>query len=114
MRRAGKAEHPRGIYERVEGSGIWYARYRVKGKLYREIAGTKTQATKLYKLRVGDALQGKLPPALRNAKALRFEELSKDALTYSTEHKRSVRDDEERMKVLAKLFGDLPADKIGP
>jgi len=66
MKRAG---NQRGVFERVEGSGVWYARYRVKGVLHKEIAGTKTQALKLYKLRVGDAIQGRSEGRQGNAES---------------------------------------------
>jgi integrase len=102
----------RGVYERVKGSGIYYARYRVKGKLYREIAGTRTQATKLYKLRTAEALQGKLPPALRNMKAVTFGELAKSAIEWSKINKKSFQDDVERLGLVVKWFGSHPADSI--
>jgi integrase len=104
----------RGVYERVAGSGIWYAGYRVKGKLYREIAGTRTQARNLYKLRTADALQGKLPPALRNTKALTFAELAKDALEYLDTQPHRSGGDEDRIKRLVEVFANIPAESIKP
>src|ERR1700682_5521426 len=95
-----QAQRVRGVYEKVAGSGIWYARYRVKGKLYREIAGTRTQARNLYKLRTGDALQGKLPPALRSTKVVTFGELAKAAIEWSKVNKKSFQDDIERLGLL--------------
>src|SRR5579863_6134829 len=100
---------PLGIFEKVKGSGIFYARYRIKGRLYREIAGTRTQAKKLYKLRVAEALQGKLPPALRNTKAVTFAEIAKDAEDHSKANKKSFQDDKERLALLVDWFGKLPA-----
>jgi len=104
----------KGIYERVEGSGVWYARYRVKGKLYREIAGTKTKAKQLYKLRTGDALQGKLPPALRNTKALGFAALAEDAQEFLKTQPHRSDGDKERIDLLSDLFGDTRTDSIKP
>src|SRR2546429_5189054 len=44
--------HPRGIYERDPGSGVWWARYRDEhGRLHREKVGPKSLALKLYEKR---------------------------------------------------------------
>lgn len=109
-----KAEQVRGVYERIAGSGIWYAGYRVKGKLYREIAGTKAKAKQLYKLRTGDALQGKLPPALRNTKALGFAVLAEDAQAFLETQPHRSGGDKERSDFLSELFGNTRADSIKP
>ena len=33
-----------GVYEKVDGSGVWYIRYRTQGKLVRKKIGTQKQA----------------------------------------------------------------------
>lgn len=38
------AKQVEGVYEKNKGSGIWYARYRLNGKLVRKKIGTQTQA----------------------------------------------------------------------
>jgi hypothetical protein len=45
---------PRGIYERPEGSGIWWILYYVGGKRRRERVGRKSDAIKLYQSRKAD------------------------------------------------------------
>jgi integrase len=44
---ARKAQPVSGVYEKNEGSGVWYIRYRVKGKLIRKRVGTHQQAKDL-------------------------------------------------------------------
>ena len=39
-----RAQAVSGVYEKTEGSGIWYIRYRLNGKLVRKRVGTRTQA----------------------------------------------------------------------
>src|ERR1035437_7314220 len=41
---AGQAKQVSGVYEKVDGSGIWYIRYRTLGKLVRKKIGTQKQA----------------------------------------------------------------------
>ncbi len=43
----------RGIYERPQGSGIWWILYYVEGKRRREKVGRKSDAVKLYQSRRG-------------------------------------------------------------
>ena len=39
-----------GVWEKVRGSGIWWIRYRVEGKLKRKKVGRKGDAIALYQL----------------------------------------------------------------
>jgi integrase len=41
---ARQAKKAAGVYEHNEGSGIWYVRYRVRGKLVRKMIGTRQEA----------------------------------------------------------------------
>ena len=41
---ARQAKQVSGVYEKTEGSGIWYIRYRTQGKLVRKKVGTQKQA----------------------------------------------------------------------
>src|ERR1035437_4196903 len=41
---ARQAKQVSGVYEKNEGSGIWYIRYRTQGKLVRKKVGTQKQA----------------------------------------------------------------------
>ena len=54
---------PRGIYEKVPGSSVWWIRYADStGKIRREKVGNKRAAIKLYQKRKTEVLQGvKLP-----------------------------------------------------
>lgn len=68
----------------------------------------------LYRKRKTEVLQGrKLPETLRK-QAPTFEQISNDALAYSDRHKKSAKDDHERMKVLLSLFGPQRIDSIKP
>ena len=67
--RAGRRvrRNPRGVFEKVPGSGEWWIRYwDAQGRKRREKAGTKSNAILLYRKRKTEALQGKkLPEKLR-------------------------------------------------
>lgn len=107
--------NPRGIYEKVPGSNVWWIRYAdTMGRLRREKAGTKSAALTLYRKRKTEALQGKkLPESLRTP-MVSFTELAHDALIYSKTHKRTYQDDVFRMPRLLGAFRDRPADSITP
>ncbi len=104
----------RGIYEKVLDSDEWWIRYAdTSGHIRREKAGTKSAAVALYHKRKTQVLEGrKLPEKMR--RAIAFDELAKDALAYSRQHKRSFREDELRMARLLKWFKDRPAEAITP
>jgi hypothetical protein len=56
----------RGVYEREQGSGIWWIRYEVEGKPKREKVGRRSDAIALYQKRKADVRIGiKLPDNLR-------------------------------------------------
>jgi site-specific recombinase XerD len=103
----------RGVFEREPGSGIWWVRYfDAQGRLRREKAGTKSAAIALYRKRKTEALEGKkLPEKLRRPPTT-FMEISRDALRYSEDHKRTHSDDVRIMKRLRSWFGDRSADAI--
>ena len=107
--------NPRGVYEKVPGSGEWWIRYNDStGRYRREKAGTKSVAIKLVDKRRTQALEGKkLPERLRRATVM-FAEIAKDALAYSEAHKRSYRDDKYRMKQLLDWFSSDAAESITP
>ena len=44
----------RGVYEREQGSGIWWIRYEVEGKPKREKVGRRSDAIALYQKRKAD------------------------------------------------------------
>ena len=64
-----------GVWEKVPGSGIWWIRYRIHGKLKREKVGRKSDAVALYQKRKSETRAGvKLPENLRN-QGVRFKAL---------------------------------------
>src|ERR1700674_1844101 len=91
--------NPRGVFEKVPGSGEWWICYwDTQGRKRRETAGSKSNAILLYRKRKTEALQGKkLPEKLRRA-TVSFTEIAKEALAYSKAHKRTYRDDVQRME----------------
>ena len=105
----------RGVYEKHPGSSVWWVRHvDADGRLRREKAGTKSAALHLYRKRKTEALEGKkLPDNLRRPPVL-FEEIAKDALTYSKAHKRSYSDDRQRMERILKWFRGRSAESITP
>ncbi len=104
----------RGIYEKVPDSDEWWIRYAdASGRIRREKAGTKSAAVALYHKRKTQVLEGrKLPEKTR--RAITFDEITQDALTYSRQHKRSFHEDELRMARLLKWFKDRGAETITP
>jgi site-specific recombinase XerD len=107
--------NPRGVFEKVPGSGVWWVRHAdAMGRIRREKAGTKSAALTLYRKRKTESLQGKkLPESLRSP-MVSFAKLATDALAYSKTHKRSYDDDVIRMEKLLIRFRDRAADSITP
>src|ERR1700676_3024994 len=102
--------NPRGVFEKVPGSGEWWICYwDYQSRKRREKVGTKSNAILLYRKRKTEALQGKkLPEKLRRA-TVAFADISKDALAYSKANKLSFRDDVWRMETLLNWFREYPA-----
>jgi site-specific recombinase XerD len=107
--------NPRGVYEKVPGSGEWWIRYvDASGRYRREKAGSKSTAIGLVRKRKTEALQGKkLPEKLRRA-TVTFADISRDALAYSRAHKRTYSDDLARMERILGWFRDRSADSVTP
>jgi integrase len=57
-----RKKNPRGIFERPKGSGIWWVRYRVRGRLYREKVGAMQRALDLYAKRKGEIIERRFFP----------------------------------------------------
>jgi site-specific recombinase XerD len=105
--------NPRGVYEKVSGSGEWWICYwDAGGRKRREKAGSKSVAIKLVDKRRTEALQGKkLPESLRRA-TVTFADIAKDALAYSKSNKLSYRHDSGRMETILGWFRECPAESI--
>jgi len=110
-----KRRNPRGVFEKVPGSGEWWIRYvDASGRYRREKAGTKGAAIDLVRKRKTEALQGKkLPERLRRA-TVTFMDITSDALAYSKAHKRTYDDDVQRMERMRGWFRDRSADSVTP
>lgn len=110
-----KARHPRGIFERPQGSGLWWVRYAdAGGRERREKAGTKGMALTLYRKRKTEAAQGrKLPETLRQ-RPVSFAEIADAGLEWSRAHKASWRQDVSRLQLLKTALGHRPAAEITP
>ena len=104
-----------GVWEKEQGSGVWWIRYRAEGKLKREKVGRKSDAIALYQQRKAELRAGvKLPSNLR-AKGSTFLEIATEAENWYISHgKRDIRTVKNRMKRLIKEFGSQPADQISP
>jgi integrase len=106
----------RGVFEKVPGSGVWWARYTDStGRLRREKApgGMKSMAIQLYRKRKLEAEQGKkLPENLRQA-SVSFAEIADDCLA-AARHigNRSVDTQVSQLAVLKEWFGTRAADSI--
>jgi len=105
----------RGIFEKIPGSKIWWIRYAdASGRIRREKVGSKGAAIQLYQKRKTLVRQGKKLPENFRARAISFGDLANDALNYSQRHKRSYRNDVNRMVPLVLAFGNRFADSITP
>jgi integrase len=111
------ARNPRGVFEKVKGSGSWWVRYRdADGRLRREKAGRKAVAMKLYTKRKQEALEGRKLPENLKRRETTFGELMDDAIEYS---QRNTPEGGEkrykcRMEIIRERFGSVPADSITP
>ena len=103
----------RGVFEKPEGSGIWWINYYAKGKRRREKVGRKSDAIKLYQSRKADIIAGRKLPELKDTKALRFSELIDDALEYVADHK-DVRSYVSKAGIVREALGARPANELTP
>ena len=103
-----------GVWEKVAGSGVWWIRFRVDGKLKREKVGRRGDAIALYQLRKSATRAGaKLPDNLRNT-GVRFKELANAILVYSEAHHRDTRTINSRLSKLRADFDERKADTVKP
>lgn len=108
-----QSKNPRGVFEKIPGSGTWWINYVVDGTRHREKIGTKSNAIKMYGYRKNQKWEGKkLPATMRMQRVVRFSELIKDVLEYSKAEKKSFRSDQGRATILLERFKDEPAEKI--
>jgi integrase len=104
----------RGIFERPDGSGVWWINYYVNGKQHREKAGRRSDAVALYQKRKADARRKLKLPELVPSKIVRFADLSALAVSYAKTHLRTSRDYVSRDAILQAEIGERAADSITP
>ncbi|MFZ0661201.1 MAG: site-specific integrase [Acidobacteriaceae bacterium] len=104
-----------GVWEKEPGSGVWWIRYRVAGKLKREKVGRRSDAIDLYRQRKSEVRAGiKLPPNMRTS-GVTFGEIASEAEGWYVSHgKKDIRNVKGRMKFLVKEFGSQRASQITP
>jgi integrase len=103
-------KNPRGVYEKVPGSGEHWIRYvDADGRYRREKAGTKGAAIVLYRKRKTEALQGKKLPETLRRREVKFSELAEDAREYVRANNIGYRHDLSRIGRLDAEFGSRPA-----
>src|SRR5437016_2297257 len=110
MARASDKKH-RGVYEKVPGSGVWWIRYVVEGRIRREKAGGKQAAIDLYRVRKGQAQEGRLPVKERSVP---FDGFVQEYLETARARLRSFATVEIHARRWIKFFGSRPLRSILP
>ncbi|WP_419806321.1 tyrosine-type recombinase/integrase [Terriglobus sp.] len=109
------AARAKGVWEKEPGSGVWWIRYRVNGRLKRERVGRKKDAISLYAIRKSDLIRGAKMPANLRGRGLKFEVIGREAIEWYIEHgRKDVRSFRIRMNIILKDFGGRIADEIKP
>src|ERR1700722_13372142 len=107
-------KNPKGVFEKIPGSGIFWINYfHAGGKRRREKIGTKANAIRMAEHR-RDAVweRKKIPASVRMQHVVRFSELVDDVLEYSKANKKSYDDDRYRTAKLMEKFKDDVAEEI--
>ncbi len=105
----------RGVFEKVQGSGVWWIQYfDTDGRRRREKVGTRGNAIDLVRKRKTDALGGKKLPEKLRARAVTFRQIADAALEYARTEKGSYQHDVYRMAPMSDHFGQRPAESILP
>lgn len=109
-----KQSLPRGIYEKVPGTGVYWIHYTSSdGQRHREKAGNLTAAKRLLNVRLAERLSGKLPE-LKRTKALLFGELLDAAVKHAKAQDTSyhAHDLELKYRIVREAFGNRVASSI--
>lgn len=91
----------RGVYERDEGSGVYWIRYSAHGRLHREKVGTKQEAIDRYQQRKVEARSGTLPTRGRD---VLLSDFVTEYLATEEHRMRSFRNYERHGKVWSERF----------
>lgn len=124
-RRAGPVE---GVFERVAGSGVWYVRFRINGKLVRKSFGADRISAVAYVERArtlrrsGDGYvpaTAKRPPRsfaeiAHIGTGTTINELCDDALRFSLRNHRDTLNPPARIRAIRTAFDQRPAESITP
>jgi hypothetical protein len=106
--------NPRGVYEKVVGSGVWWVQhFDANGARHREKAGSKSAAINLYNKRKTQAQEGQKLPDMRRHAVL-FSEIAADAENYIREQYSRPADEIARLRVIKEWFAGKAADRITP
>jgi integrase len=109
------SKKPRGIYEKLSGSNVWWVRYADgTGRIRREKVGNKGSAIKLYSKRKTEVMQRIKLPENFKAKPVEMQELINEAMEYSRNNNRGHSQDRLRLLQIAKEFGSRTANSITP
>ncbi len=88
-----KRSHPRGIFERPKGSGVWWVRYHDDGgNEHREKVGPKALAVKVYQKRKTEIREGRFFPESIRRKDRPLAEMIDDYLSRVKDRLRSYRE----------------------
>jgi integrase len=109
------SKKPRGIYEKLSGSNVWWVRYAdATGRIRREKVGNKGSAIKLYAKRKTEVMQRVKLPENFKAKPVEMRDLINEAVTYSRNNNRGFKQDRLRLQHILKEFGSCTAVSITP
>jgi integrase len=108
-----EAKKIRGVFERPEGSGVWWIQYFENGNRHREKVGRKSDAVALYQVRKAAITKGEKLPDLQNGKVT-LSALIDDALEYAKTHASRFRDYESKAEIVRGALGARVASTITP
>lgn len=77
----------RGVYEKVEGRGVWWTQHFIGRQRHREKVGSRSAAIDLYRKRKADAMAGRKLQSLRNTQGVTVGDLLDDVPEHVAHHK---------------------------
>src|SRR5262245_53838079 len=114
-RPAAKRSHPRGIFERPRGSGVWWTRYNDEhGREHREKVGPKGLALKVYQKRKTEIAERRFFPERLRRRDPRVDEFIDDYLTRVQGTLRSLPDQQRCARIWKAVLGDRTLEQVCP
>ncbi len=115
-RNLAKEKLPRGVFEKVPGSGeYWILWYDSEGLRHRQKIGRKSAAIKAAEMRRNEAREAKIVPTLRvSSRKTTVADLVDLALTYAKTYNKDVRNYLSRGAIIKADIGDRIADDFKP